>query len=198
MTYLPTPQDILNPPTVIPPILPRNPDPQTGQQNSKPDTPSGAVEYYYVFVALAIFLVALAVWISVRWRTKLKAQHRDARGAALAQDVDGWPNTRRWFLGTWRSEPDHRRQALEEGLDERGQAPPPYRQSATHESEAAYQGSGGISAPPPAFHLHSSSQKPPDYEPSPTATPTTGAPSFSSPESGGTATFHEFNGQRPR
>jgi hypothetical protein len=40
--------------------------------------------------------------------------------------MEGWINTRRWFHGTWHNQTSASVRR-EEGLDERGETPPPYR-----------------------------------------------------------------------
>lgn len=46
---------------------------------------------------------------------------------ALARDMEGWVNTRRWFHGAWRPNQTRAFVRREEGLDEHGEAPPPYQ-----------------------------------------------------------------------
>jgi len=49
---------------------------------------------------------------------------RNSGQNALARDLDGWTNTRRWVHGRhWRSDS---RNSREDGLNELGEAPPPY------------------------------------------------------------------------
>ena len=46
---------------------------------------------------------------------------------ALARDLDGWVNTRRWMHGAWRHNQTAAFVRREEGLNEHGEAPPPYQ-----------------------------------------------------------------------
>jgi hypothetical protein len=46
---------------------------------------------------------------------------------ALAQDMEGWTNTRRWYRGAWRQYQTETFIRREEGLNEHGEAPPLYR-----------------------------------------------------------------------
>jgi hypothetical protein len=46
---------------------------------------------------------------------------------ALARDMDGWINTRRWFHGPSRYNHAAAFVRSEEGLNEHGEAPPPYQ-----------------------------------------------------------------------
>ncbi|KAF1812187.1 hypothetical protein P152DRAFT_458592 [Eremomyces bilateralis CBS 781.70] len=89
---------------------------------------SSLLNYYFVFLALLIAFVGLAIWI-VHRRKKRRKQRLLARGQhALARDLEGWTSRRRWYRGGWRiGEVTPRSQA--EGLNELGEAPPPYTSS---------------------------------------------------------------------
>ncbi|KAF2260584.1 hypothetical protein CC78DRAFT_547422 [Lojkania enalia] len=82
--------------------------------------------YYFLFLAVFGVLVALCLWWVHKRRKKRKEMMRQSGQNALARDLDGWTNTRRWMHGRWR----HNQTGFvrrEEGLDENGEAPPPYQ-----------------------------------------------------------------------
>ena len=121
------------------------------------------VKYYFVFVVVLLLLVVIGFWIGIHRRDKHKAQSRMSRQSALAQDLDGWPNTRRWLHGNWRSERNRDGSNVarrEEGLNEHGQAPPPYQPASNSQQ---LHGSDGIAVPSPAFTAPDSGPKPPEY-----------------------------------
>ncbi|KAF1957203.1 hypothetical protein CC80DRAFT_375639, partial [Byssothecium circinans] len=84
------------------------------------------INYYFLFLALFGILVAVFLWWVHKRRKRRKEAMRLSGQNALARDMDGWINTRRWLHGTQR----HNQTAAfvrREGLDERGEAPPPYQ-----------------------------------------------------------------------
>lgn len=53
-----------------------------------------------------------------------------SRQNALNQDLNGWAGSRRWIGGAWRGgigRREDRNEEREEGLNELGEAPPPYK-----------------------------------------------------------------------
>ena len=134
----------------------------TGGSNPNADR-SDAVRYYFVFVVIVLLVLVVAIWAVFRRNQKRKFQSNSARQTALAQDLDGWPNTRRWNHGNWRS--DRNRQynmyaRREEGLDELGQAPPPYQSAGGgHPVDTSTR----MAVPAPAFTAQDAGHKPPDY-----------------------------------
>ncbi|KAL6712745.1 hypothetical protein ACLMJK_009683 [Lecanora helva] len=79
--------------------------------------------YYFLLIALVIAAFALVYWFVINRRHKRHASSRTNQDSALAQDVGSWP-ARRMGIGRWRHPAGETRR--EEGLDERGEAPPPY------------------------------------------------------------------------
>lgn len=80
---------------------------------------------------------------------------RNNQQSALARDLETWPGRRRGGGGRWRFGGADSR--VEEGLDERGEAPPPYLK----ELDPVHHGSGT------EMELQNQSRgeaKPPDYE----------------------------------
>jgi hypothetical protein len=81
--------------------------------------------YYFLFLAAFGVLLVVGLWMMHKRREKKKEQRRRSGHNALARDLDGWVNTRRWMHGAWRPAAGFVRR--EEGLNEHGEAPPPYQ-----------------------------------------------------------------------
>ncbi|EME45988.1 hypothetical protein DOTSEDRAFT_109017, partial [Dothistroma septosporum NZE10] len=82
------------------------------------------VNYYFVFLALVVCIAGVAAYLMYKRKKKYGAFLASSRGHALESDV-GTYNTRtrsRHWQGRWRSAD----QGREEGLNEYGEAPPPY------------------------------------------------------------------------
>jgi hypothetical protein len=88
---------------------------------------NGVFNYYFLFLALFGLLTAVSLWWIHRRRKRRKEQMRLSGHDALARDMDGWINTRRWFHGTRRHNQTAAFIRREEGLNEHGEAPPPYQ-----------------------------------------------------------------------
>ena len=144
---------------------------QGGSNNNEVQS-SNMVNYYFVFLALILCVVALFVFLMFRRKSiaarrmhssreyALQHGHGDGRGEA------GWANSnaerRRYWQGRWRSAEASR----EEGLNEHGEAPPPYVPKTSSEERDR---NGGGEAIGPAVPLQTLSRehaglKPPDYE----------------------------------
>jgi hypothetical protein len=82
--------------------------------------------YYFLILALFAVVVAISLWWIRQRRIRRKEQMRLSGQNALAQDLDGWANTRRWMHGAQRHNQTAAFVRREEGLDEHGEAPPPY------------------------------------------------------------------------
>lgn len=140
---------------------------------------SSVLNWYFVFlVALAFFLFG-GFWIVHRRKKRIKAYYRSTGQHALARDLDGWGNGRRWTYGNWRSGGSGgprggigvRRQ---EGLNELGEAPPPYDprprtppppQVESEGSERAGRDTLGLAVPLATLSRDSrATLKPPDYD----------------------------------
>jgi hypothetical protein len=110
------------------------------------DTPQGKAKNSIVnlyFLLLAIFLLILvSIYIFVRRRRIAKIRRvRSSGQSALARDVEGWSPTRTWPGSGWRGMVARTsrtsRISRDEGLDERGEAPPPYNPGRGEEAERA-------------------------------------------------------------
>ncbi|KAI9653945.1 MAG: hypothetical protein M1831_005630 [Alyxoria varia] len=131
---------------------------------------SSYVKYFYVFVALVVVILVGTLSLFFRRRERRKVQRRESRHTALAQDLTGWPSGRSWWTRERLTGRRVRRDALE-GLDERGEAPPPYKRAPedpggdhTHGSHGEGPRSEDVTVPPPAFVAREEGQKPPSYE----------------------------------
>lgn len=109
----------------------RSPDLVPGYSNSNTasnpdDRRDSVVNYYFLFLAIFGVMIAIFVWWAQKRRKQRKQQMRMSGQNALAQDLEGWVNTRRWFHGTRRPNQTAAFVRREEGLNEQGEAPPPY------------------------------------------------------------------------
>ncbi|CAI6313702.1 unnamed protein product [Periconia digitata] len=104
-----------------------NSDPAS-DPNSQND---GVINYYFLFFAVFGVLIAVLLWWFQKRRRQRKEQLRMSGRNALAQDMEGWVNTRRWFHGTWRPNQTAAIVRQEEGLNEQGEAPPPYQSNSS-------------------------------------------------------------------
>ncbi|KAF2025891.1 hypothetical protein EK21DRAFT_26426, partial [Setomelanomma holmii] len=82
--------------------------------------------YYFLFLAAFAVLIAALLWWLHRQRKRRKEQMRLSGHNALSQDLEGWAGARRFMHGR------HGRYQTslvrrEEGLNEHGEAPPPYQ-----------------------------------------------------------------------
>lgn len=96
---------------------------------SNPETQRRDTAFNYYFLILAGFgiFVAIGLWWIRRRRKWRKEQMRLSGQNALARDLDGWVNTRRWMHGARRHNQTAAFVRREEGLNEHGEAPPPYQ-----------------------------------------------------------------------
>lgn len=122
----------------------------------------GLVNYYFVFLALILGIAGLVAFMV--WRRKklmVMAFQHGGGGGALERDVTVWNYThprRRYWQGGWRTVETTR----EEGLNEHGEAPPPYIpkiQGSQHGMQAAY----GPAVPLQSLSREQVGLKPPDY-----------------------------------
>ncbi|KAL5399416.1 hypothetical protein PMIN06_001409 [Paraphaeosphaeria minitans] len=97
-----------------------------GATNTR-DPKESALRYYWLILAIFGVVVALFLWWINRRRIKRKERMRLSGRNALARDMEGWVNTRRWYHGAWRPNETRAFTGREEGLNEHGEAPPPYR-----------------------------------------------------------------------
>lgn len=111
----------------------------------------GMLNLYFLFIAIAVILLIVALFLIHRRKKRRKEMMRNFGQSALAQDINNPHNASgsaraRWLHGGNRwGGPPNTFAWTEEGLNERGEAPPPY-----------YQPPGGPPqpyAPPPNGHF---------------------------------------------
>ena len=128
--------------------------------NANDDDSSNDVLNYF-FLLLVFFAIFVAAYCFVLRRRRRKAALLQVnRRLAPSRDLQGCAAARIWAHPRWRSEP------RVEGLDERGEAPPPYLPERPAEIHAA-SCSRGTEGPIPLQDMH----KPPDYEERATPSP---------------------------
>ncbi|OMP84829.1 hypothetical protein BK809_0001932 [Diplodia seriata] len=102
---------------------------------------NGMLNLYFLFIAIAVILLAVALLLLHRRKKRRKAMMRNNGQSALAQDINGpgaqqnsrWPyGNGRWMMGGGGP------RTPEEGLNERGEAPPPYHQPPGGPPQPAY------------------------------------------------------------
>ena len=149
------------------PFLPSDSAP-AGNQNNNPDA-TGLVNYYFVFLALIVAVAAVVIFLMIRRRQRVRLRRRYSQNQALTQDLGGprpgggWSNwnpqrtTAQYWQGRWR-ETDTGRQ---EGLNERGEAPPPYIPKG--QSQDAHREDTEPAVPLQTLSRAGAGLRPPDY-----------------------------------
>ncbi|KAL8927075.1 MAG: hypothetical protein Q9208_002621 [Pyrenodesmia sp. 3 TL-2023] len=130
------------------------------------------LNYYFLLLALLIIILGI-IYLSYAKRHRQKiARSRQSGQRALARDVERWGGGSPWGPARVRHprvSPRHHPRR-DEGLDERGEAPPPY---VPKEPEPAYTGlrrSGSRAGQDiPLQDMDRSDQKPPDYDEGPSS-----------------------------
>lgn len=114
--------------------LPNPSDSAPSGNHNKDSNASGLVNYYFVFLALIIAIAGVIVFLIIRRRRRLVYRRRYSQNMALSRDLGGpregggwsdWQPERtggRYWQGRWQGADTSR----EEGLNEHGEAPPPY------------------------------------------------------------------------
>ncbi|KAB8737518.1 hypothetical protein FH972_026477 [Carpinus fangiana] len=127
--------------------------------------PSNPFNYFYIFIAVFVIIVIIALWGSRRRHQRRKAILLNRRQSALQQDATGWPTTRRWLHGNRRQGSDDIREYYhrEEGLDARGEAPPPYMPGNNNEPRQQPGDPAHLTVPQAAL-TRDSPHKPPEYQ----------------------------------
>lgn len=133
----------------------------------------GMFHYYFLFVALILCIWACAMFIFFRKRARRLARQRYNRESALQRDLsagrggsDTVTGRRRYWQGRWRSAEVSR----EEGLNEQGEAPPPYMPKTSEDERRSREDDGQAVDSQPAIPLQTLSRegaglnsRPPDY-----------------------------------
>lgn len=121
--------------------------------NRSPET--RVLNYYFLLLAVLIIVIALVWWSLARRRRNRMLHLRDNQQSVLARDLQTWPERRRGGAGRWGFGGVEPR--AEEGVEERGEAPPPYLK----EPDPVHRADG------PGTELHylsSGEAKPPNYD----------------------------------
>ncbi|KAF2137237.1 uncharacterized protein K452DRAFT_302151 [Aplosporella prunicola CBS 121167] len=87
---------------------------------------SGVINLYFLFIGVVVILLLIALYLLHRRKKKRKEILQATGQAHLARDLDGWANTRRWIHGNRAPLPELAHPPVE-GLNEHGEAPPPYQ-----------------------------------------------------------------------
>jgi hypothetical protein len=110
------------------PTKPATPDvfPNSSSSSEEPVHDASVFNYYFLFLAVfGVFLAALLWWLRLR-RRRQKQQQRLNGQQALARDFEGWAGARRFMHGRYGRHAASVQVRREDGLDEDGEAPPPY------------------------------------------------------------------------
>lgn len=147
----------------------------------------GLVNYYFVFFALLMCIVALGTFLCWRRKRKMGLMVRNGRESALERDLDAWDparSRRRYWQGGWRSNEEQH----VEGLNEHGEAPPPYMPKARDDEEGTASRANEPAVPMQTLSREQAGLKPPEYMVS-TARPVD--------EAGGGSSAGASNGPQP-
>lgn len=142
----------------------------TNDNNDNRDV-GGLVNYYFVFLALFVLIACMGAFFMYRRKKKAMMMYRNGQSDALQQDVHLWDPTRarrRYWQGSrWRSadETDHA-SGRDEGLNENGEAPPPYMPKGGNDEEANHhRAEEGVAVPMQTLSREQAGLgKPPGYE----------------------------------
>ncbi|KAL8858991.1 MAG: hypothetical protein Q9178_004472 [Gyalolechia marmorata] len=134
---------------------------------------NGVLNYYFLLLAFVIILLGILYLVIARRKRQKLAQRRQNGQRALARDLERWGGGGPWGPGRFRMPRSSgtRQPRREEGLDESGEAPPPY---VPKEPEPAYTRAQGGSPGPGNIQLHDMNamdHKPPDYDEGPSSPP---------------------------
>ena len=112
--------------------LPDEPDPPglrpaTKSSSDQDERNDEVFNFYFLFLILFGVLLAAVFWWLHRHKKRRKEQLQLGGQHALARDLEGWASTRRFMHGRYGRNQQAAIIQREEGLDERGEAPPPYQ-----------------------------------------------------------------------
>lgn len=122
----------------------------------------GLAQYYFGFLVLIAIVLGLGVLMFWRRKKKLSMMAQHHRDHAIERDIGPWDQTRarrRYWQGRWRStDVGH-----EEGLNEQGEAPPPYMPKPRDEEDARQPAGGSPAVPLQTLSRDQAGLKPPGY-----------------------------------
>jgi hypothetical protein len=143
-------------PSTAPPPFPNDPTNHTPPQlfsipTEPPDGPvhdGAGFNYYFLFLgAFVVLLAAFFWWLRQRRKQRIELLRRRGRHA-LARDLEGWAGgTRRYMHGRYSLVQTTARTRHSEGLDEHGQAPPPYEPKSEATTREATEVVPGVTIP---------------------------------------------------
>lgn len=143
---------------------PYNDDDDDDDNNTGSSVPMGS--YYFVFLMLAICIIGIVIFLNFRRRRKRRLQHLYGREDAYAQDPAAARGRRHYWTGRWGSQNVSR----EEGLNEHGEAPPPYMpKSSVHDPQrdgaiGGQAASAGPAVPMQTLSRDDAGMRPPEYD----------------------------------
>lgn len=134
-------------------------------------TDHGILNYYFLLLALLIIVVGIIYLFYMKRQRQKTARTRQNGQRALARDLERWGGGGPWGPGRFRHPRSSPRQPRrDEGLDEQGEAPPPY---IPKEPEPAYtephRDGPGAGHDVPLHDMARPDQKPPDYNEGPSS-----------------------------
>lgn len=147
----------------------------TTTSTSNPDTQSsGLVNYYFVFIALFLVVCFLGAWVVLKKRAQARHTRLHQTRSALSRDLEASNLGRGWTYGDsrrqrtdgsgWTALARRGRRGVDEGLDEQGEAPPPYKPSGDEgEGEGGVGNADVIAVPLRTLAREEVGRKPPEY-----------------------------------
>jgi hypothetical protein len=107
-------------------LLPRTVSAQEQVFEAEPTREVSAFKYYFLLIAALVMLVALLLWYLHRRTKKRRELWQQDAEQPMVRDVQGWTNPRRFMYGIYEASTSFLGRRSE-GLDQNGEAPPPYQ-----------------------------------------------------------------------
>ncbi|KAI4698654.1 hypothetical protein J4E81_005265 [Alternaria sp. BMP 2799] len=124
MVYLSLPAEM--PSAAGPSIFPRGDDTDDAELYPEERQNASFYKYFYLLLGMLAGLILVAAWLIHRRRVRHLTVRRQNGQQAPARDAEAWPGTRRLLHGRYRATNSVLLRQTE-GLDEHGEAPPPYQ-----------------------------------------------------------------------
>jgi len=109
-----------------PSIFPRGDDTDDAELYPEERQNVGFFRYYFLLLGVLAGFILVVIWLIHRRKVQRRALWPRNGQQALARDVEAWPGTRRLLHGRYGATNSVLLRPTE-GLDERGEAPPPYQ-----------------------------------------------------------------------
>lgn len=129
----------------------------THDNNTSTSSNHAVLNYYFLLLAVVVVVIGVGYWSLARRRKRRSNALRNNQQNTLARDLETWPGRRR--AGGWRHS-DTDGASPEEGLNDRGEAPPAY---VKEPAQAHVEGVEDVEL----RDLENGEGKPPDYEAGP-------------------------------